>query len=611
MNILIPDSWLREYLETDASSKAIQKDLSLCGPSIERLHKINGEFVYDIEVTTNRVDMMSVYGIAREAAAILPRFGHRANLSSDPFTTKLSFKTSPSVEYLKVKVDSGLCPHFAAILIKKVKVGKSPDWLVKRLELSGMRGLNNVVDISNLLMYELGQPIHTFDYDKITDHAIILRESRAGESLTTLDGKHHRLPGGDIVIEDNSHKLIDLCGVMGGLNSAVDEKTKNVLLFVQTYEPLRIRKTSMDLAHRTQAAVLFEKGLPIESVLPTMGKALRLFKQLTSGQPEPIAIDIANRKSQPKTVTASAQFISLRLGIDLKIKEISSILSSLGFNPQVPWWRKNDINIPEDIVEEVARIYGYHNLPSQLMSGNIPSPATDKTFFWEAKIKSALSHWGFTETYTYSLISKTEEVSPTALKLKNPLTLDWEYLRTSLVPSHLKIISENQGRETELNLFEIANVYAAQKANLPKEELHLILSTTSTNQLKLKGIIEALLSEMGIKNVYPEIHRFEDPGALAVEINLSEILPQASLLKTFTPTSKFSPVIEDVNISLFGNETYSTLVERIKKTSPLIQKVDLVDLYQDKMTLRLTYHSDSHQLTKEEIEPIRQKLSQL
>ncbi len=256
MQILIPDSWLREYLETDAKPHDIQKALSLCGPSVERLHEIGQDFIYDIEVTTNRVDCMSVYGIAREAAAILPHFGHTARLHTDPFDTKLSFKTSSSVDYLTAVADPNLCSRFSAILIKNVKIGPSPDWIIKKLEAVGMRGLNNVVDISNLLMHELGQPIHTFDYDKIQGKSMILRESKAGEEVTTLDGKKHKLPGHDIVIEDGSKKLTDLCGIMGGLDSAVDQNTKNVLLFVQTYEPVHIRRTSMALAHRTSAAVL-------------------------------------------------------------------------------------------------------------------------------------------------------------------------------------------------------------------------------------------------------------------------------------------------------------------------------------------------------------------
>ncbi|MBI2587623.1 hypothetical protein HYW29_02345 [Candidatus Amesbacteria bacterium] len=556
MNILIPDSWLREYLSTNARPKDIQKALSLCGPSVERMHKVDADYVYHIEVTTNRVDMMSVFGIAREAAAILPRFNHRAKLLSDPFTTQLSSQTASRVHYLKVKVDPYLCPRFSAILITNVKIAKSPDWLVKKLELVGMRGLNNIVDISN--------------------------------------------PGGGIVIEDGSPKLIDLCCIMGGLNSAVDEHTQNVLLFVQTYEPGHIRQTSMRLAHRTGAAVLFEKGLPVESVPPTMEKSVQLFKSLTGGQPEPITIDILNEKSPPKTVSVSPDFINSRLGINLKANEIKNILSSLGFTPQVPWWRKNDIHIPMDIVEEVARIYGYHHLPSQLMSGPLPTNrATDAEFYWISRTKSALALWGFTETYTYSL---TPEDS--GLKLKNPLSSEWTYLRTSL--SHSPVISQNLGRVKELNLFEIANVYLPRKNDLPHEELHLVVSSTNTNYQKFKGIIEALQLELGT-NFQFEIATHST--YLSCEINLSKILPTATGLRQFTPISKFSPIIEDINVTL--NTEYATLINQIKKISPLITQINLVDKYADRLTLRLTFHSDDHQLSSIEISPLRIKLQNL
>lgn len=608
MNILIPDSWLREYLQTDAAPKDIQKALSLCGPSVERLHPLNSDFIYDIEVTTNRVDCMSIYGIAREAAAILPRFGHTTRLLSDPFALQPSFKTSSSVDYLSVKTDPRLCRRFSALLIENVSAaGPSPDWLVQRLEAVGMRSLNPVVDISNYLMHELGQPVHTFDYDKISHHALTLRESHAGETLTTLDGKDHSLPGHDIVIEDGNHRLIDLCGIMGGLNSAVDATTKNVLLFVQTYEPAHIRKTSMALAHRTAAAVLFEKDLPTDSVLPTLEKGLQLFKSLTSGQPRPVAIDIVTKSSPPQKITASPDFINSRLGISLSASEISSILESLGFTPHAPWWRQRDINIPEDIVEEVARIYGYHHLPSRLMPGDLPTArANDAEFFWINRLKSALKFWGFTETYTYSLTSQGP-----GLQLANPLSQDWLYLRTSLVPSLRAVVADNLGKASELNLFEIAHVYLPRPHQLPKEALHLCLCTTRPDPSRLKGLVTALLNhELGLTldlNANKLFTTF--PDCLAFEIDLSRLLPQAQSLKKFTPISPYPPVIEDLNVTL--NRPYPEIQKRIFAASTLIKNVELVDKYDSKLTLRITYHSNSRQLSSADIAPVRQKLTRL
>ena len=610
MQILIPDLWLREYLETNATPKQIQHALSLCGPSVERLHKKGDEYIYDIEVTTNRVDMMSVVGIAFECVAILPRFGYTAKLKKNPYLEKVDLSTSKKVNYLNVTLDKAICYRFSTALIRDVKVGKSPDWLVKRLELVGMRSLNNVVDISNYLMHELGQPVHTFDYDKIANHTMIVRQSRKGEKLTTLDAKTHTLPGGDIVIEDGSGKLIDLCGIMGGLNSAVDEHTQNVLLFVQTYEPTHIRKTSMALAHRTAAAELFEKNLPTENVLPTLHSGIKLFSQTTGGQADKSVLDILNVSEKVTTLKLACpltEFVNSRLGINLTFAEIAKILKSLEFVVQseqvveIPWVRKLDIAIPEDLVEEVARIYGYHNLPTQLMAGNLPTPLSDTTFYWEAKVKSALSHWGFTETYTYSLVDQDS-----GLKLKNPLSSEWTYLRTSLAPSHLKIVSENLGKVDELHLFEIANVYLPKKGNLPHEELHLILTSTNLDVSQLKGYVEALSLEMGV-HITPEIKVY--PTALICEINLEPLIAKATSIKTYIPISQYPPIIEDINVPYTGN--YAATVAKIKKVSPFVAKIELVDKYENKLTLRITYHSKSKQLSSQNIVPIREKLSAL
>lgn len=602
MQILIPDSWLREFIETDASPKQIQEALSLCGPSIERLHKKGDDYVYDIEVTTNRVDMMSVTGIAFECMAILPRFGYKVKMKNDPYAKQINLSTKSKVEYLKVTVDKNLCFRFSAALIKDVKVGESPKIIRDRLELCGLRPLNNVVDISNYLMLEMGHPVHTFDYDKIAGHKMILRESKKGEQLTTLDGKTFKLPGGNIVIEDGSGKLIDLCGIMGGQNSAVDENTKNVLLFVQVYEPSRIRKTSMSLAHRTDAAVLFEKGLAVENVLPTLQKGVEMF-----GRSKETVLDILNVSEKLSTIKLEiplTEFVSKRLGINLSSAEITKILKSLEFNVksqyevEVPWIRTADVTIAEDLVEEVARIYGYHNLPSQLMSGNLPLIRNDKSFYWENRIKQALKYWGFTETYTYSLVEKDS-----GLKLKNPLSSEWAYLRTSLIPSHQKIIIENLGRVKQLDLFEIANVYLPRKNELPLEQLHLIISSSNLNFSRLKGIVESLEIELGTKIKYTQ---YLDNNFVAVEINLGPVLQTATSIKTYIPISKFSPIIEDVNIIL--TESYDTLINKIKKISPLIKQIDLIDKYENKLTLRITYHDPKKQLSSLDVTPIRIQL---
>ncbi len=609
MNILIPDSWLREYLKTSATPLQIQSALSLCGSSVEHLIEHSGDWIYDIEVTTNRVDSLSVFGIAREAAAILPQFGFPTKLLSDPFRDpKLKLKTS--VEYLSVKLEPGLCSQFSALLIRNVKIKPSPVEIIKKLEAVGMRGLNNIVDVSNLLMHELGQPIHTFDYDKISGQKLHLHLSRKGDTITTLDSQTHNLPGGDIVLSDASGKLIDLCGIMGGLNSAVDSQTKNILLFVQSYDPLRIRRTSMSTGVRTQAAVLFEKSLPVQSVLPTLSAAAKLISHLSGGQAESTVLNLVSPTTPANVISLSTpltKFAKDRLGIPLTSAQVATILKNLGFKIShdlvvtVPWYRAVDITIPEDLVEEIARIYGYHHLPSQLMSGAIPlSRPLDKIFNWETQIKSALKNWGFTETYTYSLTPDGD-----GLKIKNPLSSEWAFLRTNLTSSHISIISENIGRVPELNFFEIANVYLPRSASLPEETSHLIISTTNLNRRHLQGILDGLSQQLGT-TLPPNIISYSNPACLIFESELPTVLAHASSIKKFTPISKFAPVIEDFNLNYSGN--YADLVTKIKSLSPLIKHLELIDIYQHRLTLRITFHSDERQLSKDDIAPLRNLL---
>ena len=278
MNIKITHNWLLEYLETDATPQEIQKYLSLSGPSVESVTKVGNDYVYDIEVTSNRIDMASVFGIAQETQAILPQFGKKAKLLFNPLNSyrfpvilasPVKSGTRPE-SLLKIKIsDKKLCSRFTAIILDNIKISPSPEFISKRLQLCGIKSINNVVDISNYLMLSLGQPVHVFDYDKIGKATMILRESKKGEKITTLDKKEIILPGGDIVIEDGGGKIIDLCGIMGGLNSAVNEKTKKIILFVQTYNPQKIRRTSMLSGQRTVAATYFEKGLDEERVEPT------------------------------------------------------------------------------------------------------------------------------------------------------------------------------------------------------------------------------------------------------------------------------------------------------------------------------------------------------
>jgi len=663
MNVLIPYSWLKEYLETEAKPEDIAKYLSLCSQSVEKIIPTSdGDYIYEIEITTNRSDCLSVYGIARELGAILPRFGIKAKFRK---LTNYELRITNYEKNLPLEVKitkSSLCPRFTALIFDNIKIAPSPKIVQERLEKIGIRALNNVVDISNYLMVELGQPMHTFDYDKIKGAKMILREAKEGEKIVTLDGQTRSLPQGTIIIEDEEGRIIDLCGIMGGENSAVDENTKRVLLFVQTYDPTTIRRTCQLLSFRTEAAQRFEKGVDSEGVILAMNKAIEMFKQNCQAKIASKLIDIYPNPPKPKKVKLDLELVKKVIGIEIPKKEIINILKSLGFkifnfqfsifNCVVPHWRYDDINIPEDLVEEIARIYGYHQLPSILPQGEIPLKTKDNLLEKEEEIKDILKFWGFTEAPNYSMISektlKNVEInSEDCLKIANPLTEDLVYLRPSIIPSLLEVIKKNSNY-SQVKVFELANVYFPKKQNqLPEEISTLTVAINNDNFFYLKGILEGILKEVGVENFefrpYPfkktfygkifhplktaeiiiknqpvgilgEINplilgRFEISQKVTIfEINLHQTVKFATGIKKYTPIPKYPPIIEDLAFIFPPKIELEKVIQIIKQTSPIIWNVEFIDFYKNTRTFRITYQSYEKNLSDEEARKIREKI---
>ena len=610
MDLLIPDNWLRDYLKTKATPEEIAKNLSLCGPSFERIKEGKTGPVHSVEVTTNRVDSASILGIAREASAILPRFGIKAQLVIPEIKSKQTL--NKKVGYLDAVVDSKLCKRFTTVLVRGVKVEESPKWLQEKLEDSDVRPINNVVDVSNYIMLEVGQPTHTFDYDKIQGSKMILRESKEGEELVTLDGKKHKLPGGDIVIEDGSGDLIDLCGIMGGEASSIDKNTKNVLLFVQHYDPSKIRKTSMSLAHRTQAASLFEKNLDAEGIEFATRRGIDLLEELAEGKAEKEILDLYPEPYKEKEITVEKSFITKRLGVEAESEEIVSALEYLGFSVaiddtsyiiHIPSFRANDVDIPEDIVEEVARIYGYHNIPSILMSGGLPEKLEDSPFDFEMKVKQTLKSLGGVEVYNLSLVSK-EQAGENALRVKNPLGKDTEYLRTSLVPSLTSALKDNT-RESVVHLFEVANIYVAREGDLPEEHMTLGGVLKGVDYRTAKGVLEKLIEEVNSSHKV-ELQNEED--VWYYQIDMQELQRQSSKVKGFKSLPKYPPQVEDLTLVVEPDIKVGEVIEFVLGQSENITSVGLVTTYENTITLRVEYQHEEKTLTDGEVAEIRTKL---
>lgn len=637
MNIKILDSWLREYLKTKAAPEKIAEILSLTSVSVEKIEKIDNDFVYDIEITTNRPDLMGVIGLAREAATVLPASGIDAAFIPPRFSKP---KDVDGIALPVIKNDDTLVNRICTVVMD-VELGESPEYIKKRLEASGIRSINNVVDVTNYVMRETGHPAHVFDYDRLNSKTLIIRAAKKGEKVVTLDENEYVLTGGDIVADNGEGKIVDLLGIMGTQNSVVTYSTKRILYFLDNNNPTQIRKTSMGQSIRTEAAVINEKGPDPEIAYDALLCGIKLFEKIAKGKIVSKILDIYPNKPASKTITVDISKINSVIGIDIPLKDAKVTLNNLGFETKiagqsltvrVPSFRLNDIEIAEDIIEEIARVYGYSRLPSILptLQDNTPFNQEKNLFYWEVRARNFFKYSGFTEIYTYTLVSSElyEGNLNDAVTIQNPLNEEMLYMRRTLVPSLLQVARDNSSRE-EFSIFEIANVYLKKVRNLPDERLTLagIIKRQKIDFFTVKGIIENLFLDFGINsvewkedsdggngaNIYIDNKKVGTIELLSdslvdFEIDFASIFEHATLKKIYNPIPRFPPVIEDIRIKLSENTTFEHAIKLIKKQSTLISSVRLLDIYGEKITLRITYQDLDKNLTNQEITPIREKI---
>lgn len=637
MNIKILDSWLREYLKTQATTKQIAEALSLTSVSVERLEPYGKDYVYDIEVTTNRPDLISIVGLAREASAVLPQFGHRAQFVA-PKLKKPLIKGDNELLPI-IKIDHKLVSRICAIVMD-VDMKDSPQIVKKRLETTDIRPLNNLIDITNYVMREIGHPTHVFDYDRL-GKTMIIRESKKGEKLVTLDHKEYILPGGDIVADNGKGEIIDLLGIMGTLNSVVTDQTKRIVFFIDDNNPNKIRKTSMSLGIRTEAAVLNEKGIDPELSMDALLRGIELYQELANGRIVSTILDIYNQPSKPKPIVVMESKIDNVIGVKIPLVTAADILLRLGCEVKKlgdklevtpPSSRADDIKLDVDVIEEIARVYGYYKLPSILPPAASVQSAYKYTnnFYWEQRAKEALKYWGLTETYTYSFVSSNLYEGPPeeAVVVQNPLSEEFVYMRKTLVPSLLEVVKNNKSFD-EVKIFEIANVYHKQSGKLPQEVSTLagVIKKKDVSFFEVKGLIEALLTDLGIKDlkfkplkkgglgtdVYTgksllgEIEALDD-HLVNFELNFQEIITHATIRKVYNPLPKYPPVIEDVSVVTADDVKTQDIIDEILKQSKLISSVTLIDQYTNSRTFHIMYQDSQKNLTTDEVEPIRFKI---
>ncbi len=653
MNIIFPFSWIKEHLETNTDIQTIAKLVTAIGPTVEEIKKENDDYLLNIEVTINRPDCLSILGIAREMYVALKQNGYQAKLKNDYLTTWVKIPASPKKIPLNFEVNSKLTPRFTAILLKNVRVKPAPKIIQERLAKSGVRSLNNVIDITNYLMLELGQPNHAFDFDKITGPKFIVRPAKKGEEVTTLDQQVRKLDQGDNIIQDSSGKIIDLCGIMGGSLSEIDHNTKNVLWLVANDYFAQVRKTCMRMGIQTEASARLTKELNPELTYPVLLRGVELMIKHADSQVNSEIIDLYPKKQKIPAITVNNEFIAQKIGQTVSNQIVDEVLQNLGFKVErkgknikvkPPIWRINDISLPEDIVEEVARVNGYDKIVNQPLTFPLPPKPKQfvKSFKAEKKIRSLLTSWGFQETISYSMLSKADLINlglnpKKVIKIINPLTQEWVYMQPSLITNLLKNVRENQTRTTIINFFEIGGVFNKKG----EETRKLIIGSNDNDWEKLKGVVEQLLTASKVKKVTfaPQLHpilernsstkilafketvgylgkvkaqildKFEiNSKVVLVEINLDKLIKK--IIETpsrFKPLAKHTPIIEDLSLQIPPKVNYQKVYELISSL-PNIEKVEFIDHYRNRFAFRVFYQLPNSQISATEAQNIRQKL---
>lgn len=643
--MIAPKSWLLDFVSLSGlSDHTFATEMTFAGNKVESVKTVGNETVYEFEITSNRPDTLCIYGIAREASSIFKR----------PFRSfpKLRLETIRKRPISLRITERELCPVFSVAEIDHVTVRPSSANIQKRLTLCGVRPINNVVDITNYLMLETGQPMHAFDASTLKG-TLTLRAALPGERIVPLDHKERILIGGEIIIEDQE-KLVDLAGLMGGENSEISKKTTRVYLLVPVYNPVSIRRASKHLRLRTEASTRFEKNLDLTQTEFVTRQAIQLLKREASGRQKTQIVTRGISNWNPPIIALPPKKVRVKVGISFSKKEIHSLLRSVGIN-QVPKgftppsWRR-DIAIPEDLIEEVTRLYGYNRLPRTFPSGTIPIHSDALKPNWKRIIAGSVTSLGYTEVYSSTLIGK-EGIQNLGWSTKNhlrvlyPMSEDYEFLRRSILETLIPTINQNSRFSENVHLFEIGTVFkpGTRAEDLPDQPLQLGMVSTTKNFALFKGHIEGILRALGIPRftdnptlgdqdvntplftsatgivvektlvgvfgkIQPKTLNEYSPVAFGCELDLTELMSKATNAFSYPKQSMYPPIIEDLTLKRPDGKYLADLLERISQTSSLITKVEFVGEYYSYVTLRLTFQSFTKSLTQALVNGIKESV---
>lgn len=651
----------------------LQLDKSFIGKDISEALKLDDVILeIDNKSLTNRPDLWGHYGIARELSALL-----NTRFKNLVFPLKLRSKSRYRLD-IRVK-DKKTCRRYLGVILDNIKVAPSPKWMSRALEKIGVRSINNIVDVTNFVMMELGQPLHAFDLKNINDHRIIVKKANDGDKFTTLDEEERKLTKYDLLICD-SKKPIALAGIMGGLNSQISDNTKTILIESANFEPVGIRRTSMRTGLRTDSSSRFEKDLDPNLAKDAIMRAIELVQQLNM---ESIIasrlIDKNFSRTKEIKINLNLDFLNKKIGQDLPRKTVIDILKRLNFTVKdkkkelevgVPSYRAgDDITIPEDLVEEIARIYGYDNIKPEEPNVALKSSFKDKVIIVERILKDLISQGlGYSEVYNYSMISENDikkagEKKSDYFEIVNPVTKNLKYLRNSLIINLLKNVVDNLRYFKEFKIFETGRVFIKKngdfkmkkdfKGFLPSQDkiLGMIMADQDNNFLSIKGDIESVLNKLGIdykSSILDNIslikgraleyyvneqsigfigeinnrilNNFDiETRIFYGELNISKSLKYIKEIRKYKPLSKYPKMIQDISMLIPYSVRWQDIEKKINAVSPLITDVELFDIYEGKdiekskrsLAFHITFHNPTKTLTSNEVDRLMKQVKEM
>jgi phenylalanyl-tRNA synthetase beta chain len=664
--MIVSWNWLKQYVPLDMSLDELQRRVMMAGLNHEGTEEVAGDLAIDLEITSNRPDCLGHIGIARETAVL---FGHPLTIPA------ASPKENPKtrVERLvKVRIDCpDLCLRYTARVIRGVKIGPSPKWMTRRLEAVGLAAINNVVDISNYVLMECGQPLHTFDFAKLKGGEIVVRRPLPGETIQAIDHKNYAL-GPEMCMICDAKDPVAIGGVMGGAQTEIDDATRDVLVEAAEFAPVSIRNTARQLNLHSDSSYRFERRVDPEGLDWASRRCCELILELAGGELAAGMVDVGQPPPQREPIILRLSQLKRILGIDVPMDRVRQILLALG-NEEAkaasnaipassaitvipPSWRR-DLTREIDLIEEVARIHGYEAIPEDVSVPMVPSARRRDDRVFE-RIRRVLTSAGFDEAMTLSVVDEATSgaMSPWTdaepLRSQMPVIRGADCLRRSLTPSLLGVRRTNEAlANSEIELFEIAKIYLPRSGELPQEELMLSINS-GRDFAAVKGVIQAIFGELKINDL-PEAddsdvalldpaascrlrfrgepfgyvgrlapdgqHQFDLRGPTTVaEIRLAPLVEAADLVPHYAPQSAYPAVTRDLNLVVDEVVRWADVAATVRESAgPCFESLEYRDTYRDpqrlgagkkSLLLSISLRSAEGTLTSQQADDVRDQV---